>query len=108
MPGASEIIFIYIPCSSLDEAKKIGRALVEERLAACANVFNGPHSIYHWEGKVEEANEALLIAKTRAAHYDRVAARARALHSYKIPCIAALPVQQLNEAYAAWILKETG
>ena len=103
----TDIIFVYIPCASMDEAKKIGRALVEERLAACANIFNGPHAIYRWQGKMETGDEFLLVAKTRTALFDRLSSRVQSLHSYKTPCIAALPVSQVNAAYASWILEET-
>jgi periplasmic divalent cation tolerance protein len=102
-----DILFVYVTCGSQDEAKKIGRAVVEEKLAACANIFNGPHAIYPWKGKMEEADEFLLLLKTRAALFDALAARVKSLHSYDVPCIAALPITQINEAYASWILKET-
>ncbi len=105
--SSAEAIFIYVPCASKEEAQKIGRVLVEENLVACANIFNGPHSIYEWKGKVEEAEEVLLLLKTRKDLFGKVEARVKALHSYEIPCIAALPLAELNDSYAGWILKQT-
>jgi periplasmic divalent cation tolerance protein len=104
---STDILFVYIPCGSMDEAKKIGRTLVEERLAACANIFNGHHSIFRWEGKIEEQEEVLLIAKSRATLFERLSSRVQSLHASKTSCIAAIPVQHVNAAYASWILDET-
>jgi periplasmic divalent cation tolerance protein len=104
---STDIIFVYIPCGSMDEAKKIGRTLVDERLAACANIFNGHLSIFRWEGKVEEQEEFLLIAKSRTSSFERLSSRVQSLHAYKTSCIAALPVLHVNAAYASWILDET-
>ena len=99
---------LYITAGSRDEAKKIGRALVEERLAACANVIDGMESIYWWEGKLTENREAVLIVKTRAELVATVAARVKALHSYTVPCVVALPIVDGNPDYLAWIGAETG
>ncbi len=107
MTARPEILFVYIPCAAKEEAKKIGRALVEERLAACTNIYDGPCSIYHWQGGVEEGEEALLIVKTRADLFEDLAARVTALHSYEVPCIAGLEIDCLNESYADWICDET-
>ena len=88
----SEAVFVYITCASLAEAEAIGRALVEERLAACVNVVPGMRSIYRWQGKVETAEETVLIAKTAGTRFAAVEARVKRLHSYTVPCIIALPV----------------
>ena len=98
---------VYITTESLDEALAIGKALVEERLAACANVLEGVHSIYWWQGAVQEDREALLILKTRAALVDRLIERVKALHSYDCPCVVALPIEAGNPDYLAWVEKET-
>ena len=98
---------VYITTESLDEALAIGKALVEERLAACANVLEGVHSIYWWQGAVQEDREALLILKTRAALMDRLIERVKALHSYDCPCVVALPIEAGNPDYLAWVEKET-
>ncbi|UKJ72859.1 divalent-cation tolerance protein CutA [Azospirillum brasilense] len=102
-----EFVFAYITAGSRDEARRIGRALVEERLAACANIFDGMTSIYRWQGSIEEATETVLIAKTRAELFDRLAARVRELHSYDVPCVVELRVGRGNPAYLDWLHDET-
>ena len=99
---------IYITASSRDEAKKIGRALVEERLAACANVIDGMESTYWWEGKLAEDREAVLILKTRADLVGALTARVKTLHSYSVPCVVALPILDGNADYLRWVGSETG
>ena len=86
------VLFVYITAGSREEALVLGRTLVEEGLAACANVFDGMISIYRWKGAVEQGAEAVLIAKTTEARYEALAARVVALHSYELPCIVKLPV----------------
>ncbi|WP_114859949.1 divalent-cation tolerance protein CutA [Azospirillum brasilense] len=98
-----EFVFAYITAGSRDEARRIGRALVEERLAACANIFDGMTSIYRWQDAIEEANETVLIAKTRAELFERLAARVRELHSYDVPCVVELRVGRGNPAYLDWL-----
>lgn len=98
---------LYITAGSRDEAKKIGRALVEERLAACANVIDGMDSIYWWQGKLTDDREAVLIVKTRAELVATVTARVKALHSYTLPCVVALPILGGNPDYLEWIGAET-
>lgn len=98
---------LYITASSRDEAKKIGRALVEARLAACANVIDGMESTYWWEGKLAEDREAVLIVKTRADLVAAVTARVKALHGYSVPCVVALPILDGNPDYLDWIAAET-
>ena len=101
------MIFVYLTAGSPEEARRIGRVLVEERLAACVNVFDGMVSIYHWEGAIEQARETVVIAKTRAGLFDALAARVRALHSYTTPCIVELPVGRIEAGYLAWLTAET-
>ncbi|ALJ35133.1 divalent-cation tolerance protein CutA [Azospirillum brasilense] len=102
-----EFVFAYITAGSRDEARRIGRMLVEERLAACANIFDGMTSIYRWQDAIEEATETVLIAKTRAELFDRLAARVRELHSYEVPCVVELRVGRGNPAYLDWLRNET-
>jgi periplasmic divalent cation tolerance protein len=98
---------VYMTASSRDEARKIGRALVEERLAACANVIDGMDSTYWWQGKLTEDREAVLIAKTRAELLPALTERVKALHSYTVPCVVALPILAGNPAYLEWLGAET-
>jgi periplasmic divalent cation tolerance protein len=102
-----EPCLVYMTVESKAQALSIGRSLVEERLAACVNVIEGMNSIYRWEGKIEEADEVVLIAKTRRARLDQLIARVKALHGYDCPCIVALPIVKGNPDYLAWIDRET-
>ncbi len=99
--------FVYVTAPSPEEARKIGRALVEERLAACVNIFDTMTSLYWWEGKIDEGHEAVLVAKTRADLVAAVTDRIKALHSYACPCVVALPITQGNPDFLAWIERET-
>jgi periplasmic divalent cation tolerance protein len=101
-----DVLMVEITAGSVEEAERIGRTLVEERLAACANLLPGLRSVYRWKGRVEEASEALLLAKTTAAALPALVERARALHSYECPCIAAWSIQGGNPDYLAWIEAE--
>lgn len=107
MNAAESLSFVYITAGDKAEALKIGRVLVEERLAACANVFDGMSSVYHWEGEIEESAEAVLIAKTRTSYVDAVVARVQQLHSYSCPCVVSWPLENGNPAYRRWLIDET-
>ncbi len=85
------------------DGERIGRVLVEERLAACVNVVPGVRSVYRWQGAIETADEALLLIKTTAAAFDALAARVRALHPYSLPEVVALPLAAGLAAYLAWV-----
>jgi periplasmic divalent cation tolerance protein len=98
----------YVSLGAREDALAIGRALVEERLAAAVNIQEGVHSIYRWQGGIEEATEILLIAKTRAALVPRLTARVVALHSYQCPAVVAVPICGGNQDYLAWIEEQTG
>ena len=100
-------IFVYITVSSEDEAKNIAQTVVKDRLAACANIISGMKSIYHWEGKVEEGEEAVLILKTRAELFPALSAKVKELHSYDTPCIAAFPASDIDAGFLKWVLEET-
>ncbi len=99
--------FVYMTTGSKDEARRIGRALVEERLAACVNILDGMNSLYWWDGAVTEDEETVLIAKSRAALLDTLTERVRALHSYDCPCVVALPIEAGNAGFLEWIGAET-
>ena len=100
--------FVYITAPDKAAARDIGRALVDARLAACANILDGMTSIYRWQGKIQEDNEAVLIAKTRADLVPALTEKVRALHRYECPCIVALPVVGGSQAFLDWIDVETG
>ena len=96
-----------VACRDRAQARRIAKALVRERLAACVNVVPGATSIYRWEGKVEEASEVLLLIKSRAALSKRLVARVRALHSYAVPEVVTLPVVAGSAAYLRWVREST-
>jgi len=100
-------MMIYITTKDAEEAETIGNALVEERLVACVNILSPIRSIYRWKGAIERENEAVLIAKTKDTLIEKVIARVRALHSYEVPCIEAIPIVKGNPAYLQWIDDET-
>ncbi len=100
-------ISIYITAASLEEANKIGLALVEEALAACVNVIPGVKSIYRWQGKIEKAEEVALIVKTHEDLFERLEKRVKELHSYSCPCIVAWPIVVGHRPYLDWLTNET-
>jgi periplasmic divalent cation tolerance protein len=99
--------FLYVTAANADEAKTIGVALVQERLVACANILGPIASIYWWQGKIQHDSEAVLVAKTRADLVERVIARVKALHSYTVPCVVSLAIEQGNPDFLRWIAAET-
>ena len=98
----------FVTVASADEALAIGRAVVEERLAAGANVITGATSIYWWQGALEQAHEAVLILKTRTELVEPLTARIKDLHSYQCPGVIALPIAAGNPDYLDWIDREAG
>ena len=94
---------VLVTAPDTEVGARIARALVEEGLAACANLVPGVRSIYRWEGAVHDDAEVLLILKTRAALSAAVAARVRALHPYQLPEVIALLVAGGSEPYLAWL-----
>lgn len=97
---------LYVTCADADEAMRIGRVLVEERMAACTNMLDGMRALYWWEGEVQEGREAVLLVKTRADRVEAAIARIKALHSYRVPCVAELTIGRGNPDYLAWIAAE--
>jgi len=99
--------FVYMTTGSREEARRIGRTLVEERLAACVNILDGMQSLYWWDGAVQDGQETVLIAKTRTVLLERLTERVRGLHSDRCPCVVALPIEGGNPAFLQWIGEET-
>ena len=100
-------VFVYTTYPSLVEAEKAGRAIVEQRLAACVNILPGMVSHYWWQGKIERGEEAVMIIKTRASLADRVRDAVKAAHPYAIPAILVIPLESVEETYLGWIMAET-
>ncbi|WP_372636529.1 divalent-cation tolerance protein CutA [Fodinibius sp.] len=100
---------VYITTGSKQEAKSIGRSLVEEKLAACVNIVDGMESIYQWEGELIEDQETILIAKTPYHNVKELTERVKELHSYDCPCVISLQLteQEGNEEYQHWLIKNS-
>jgi periplasmic divalent cation tolerance protein len=107
-PMDDALIEIEVACPNAATAEAIGRACVEARLAACANLLPGMTSVFHWRGGIDSSAECLLRLKSRAALFDRVAALVAERHPYDLPAIVALPVLHATPETAAWLRAETG
>ena len=101
------IVAVYAIFSSHEEAERIGRAMIERRHAACVNILGTCHSIYRWQGAIEQAQEVATLFKTSEAGADALIGANAGLHSYDNPAIAAWPVTHAPMAYAAWLEEET-
>jgi periplasmic divalent cation tolerance protein len=100
-------MMIYVTASSPAEATEIARKTVQERLAACANILGAIKSYYWWQGAVQEEGEVAIVLKTDSTLVERLTARIKALHSYTVPCIVALPIVAGNPEFLRWIGEET-
>jgi periplasmic divalent cation tolerance protein len=97
------IVSVYAIFASAEEAERIGRAVVEERLAACINISAPLKSIYRWEGRIEVSNEVAALLKTHHWRTDALIERIAQLHSYAVPCIATWPIDKILGPYADWV-----
>ncbi len=105
---AEEVLIVLTTWPTVEAARAAGRAAVEEKLAACANVLPGVESIYRWEGKVETATEVLMILKTTIGRYPQLETRIKALHAYEVPEIVSLRVTDGLPAYLRWVEASCG
>jgi len=103
----TDALLVFTTLPNADKAAEIARALVEERLAACANLLPAVRSIYRWEGKIRDENEVLVLFKTRAENVERLKARILELHPYEVPEILAVPVESGYQAYLDWLSAQT-
>jgi periplasmic divalent cation tolerance protein len=100
---AGGLVIIFVTAASGQEAAAISRALVEEGLAACANIIPRIRSIYRWEGNIWDEEEALIIIKSREDLFERIRSRVKELHSYEVPEITAVKLDRGDSAYMQWI-----
>lgn len=100
-----DYISVYTTLPDIEKAKEIARAVINERLCACANIFK-IDSVYWWEGKVEEGGEYGLILKTKEAAYNKLETRIRELHPYEVPMIVTYKIDKGTENYFNWIDEE--
>jgi len=96
-------IIILITCANEEEAQKISRALVSERLCACVNILGNVKSLFWWEGKVDSSPEVLLIAKSKKSKFTGIIKLVKSLHSYEVPEIIALPIIAGDKKYLSWL-----
>ena len=102
-----ELSWIYMTAGSLEEARQIGRVLVEKKLAACVNLIEGICSLYQWNGEIQEDRETVMIAKTRHELVGELTRTVKSVHSYDCPCILELPVNGGNPEFFDWIRTKT-
>jgi periplasmic divalent cation tolerance protein len=102
------VISVYVLFASAEEAERIGRTVVEERLAACINILGPARSIYRWGGAIETAEEAAAILKTTDGRAGALIARIAQLHSYEVPCIVTWPIDKILAGYADWVEDNVG
>lgn len=94
---------LYVTCASRDEALKIAKTVVDERLAACGNILDGMTSVYRWQDQIQEEREVVLILKTTATQVVACSLRVRELHSYEVPCVVSWDSHVLNPDYKRWL-----
>lgn len=104
---SSPVSVVLVTAPDVRVGRELGRQLVDEGLVACVNVVPGVHSIYRWQGRVEESGECLLVMKLRAAGVGRLRDRVQALHPYDLPEVVALSVEGGSQPYLDWVVAES-
>jgi periplasmic divalent cation tolerance protein len=104
----TDAMLVLTTLPNADAAGEMAKSLVEEKLAACANIFPAVRSLYRWQGKIQDENEVLVLLKTRQEHFERLKSRILELHPYEVPEVLAIPVEQGYQAYLEWLARETG
>jgi len=102
----TQYCLVYITTKDEEEARRIGKALVSEKLAACVN-FHPIKSTFRWQGEISQEDEVAMLAKTKAELFDELVSRVKELHSYEVPCVVALPVEKGNPDFLEWISQAT-
>ena len=100
-------VFVYTTYPAIVEAERAGRALVERLLCACVNILPGMVSYYWWQGAVERCDEVVMIIKTRVGLAEAVRAAVKEMHSYSMPAVLVIPIENVDPDYHAWIVAET-
>lgn len=105
MPEGERVVLLYVPCGSEEEAARLARALLEDRLIACANVY-ASRSFYAWKGDVVDEPEQVMVCKTTPSRAAAAEKRVRRLHSYDLPCVLRMEEVEANRDYAAWVREQ--
>lgn len=100
---AQGFVIIFCTAASEQEAASIGKIVVEEGLAACANIIPQIRSIYRWKGEIWDERETLIIIKSKESLFEKIRSRIRELHSYEVPEITAIQLDRGDTAYLQWI-----
>ena len=101
-------IIVFVTCESKEQGEAIAQAVVTEKLAACVNVLPGIRSCYVWERKLTWSDEVLLLIKTTRGRFDQMQDRVKALHSYEVPEIVSVNIDDAFDKYIAWIDRQIG
>jgi len=101
-------IIVFVTCESTEQAERIAQVLVTDKLAACVNVVPGVKSCYVWEGKLTWSNEVLLLVKTTRGRFDQLQDRVKAMHSYSVPEIVGVTIEDAFDKYIEWIDRSVG
>lgn len=102
-----DFIVVLITCPSPEEAESLSKKILSERLAACVNIINSVHSLFHWQGKIEADQESLMIVKTRSLLLDQLKTFVQENHPYDVPEVIALPIVGGSDDYMEWMKSET-
>jgi|SRR5579884_680647 len=97
------VVSVYVIFADIEEARAIGRKVIEERLAACVNILGEVESVYRWRGAIETSNEVAAIFKTGEAVADALMQRIALLHSYEVPCVTSWPIDKVLGSYASFV-----
>lgn len=101
-------LLIYTTLESMEDAKRVGRALVDSKLAACVNILPAMTAIYEWQGELREAGEVVMLIKTRKGRLDEALARTKEMHPYDTPALLVIEPSEVDHDFAAWIAEQTG
>jgi len=96
-------VVIFVTAANKEEAQKIAASLIERKLAACVNIIDKIESVFWWEGKVESAREMMLVIKSKKTNLDKIIKQVKAMHSYSVPEIIAIPIAGGYKPYLKWI-----
>ncbi len=101
------MLLVYTTTKDFAEATTIATFIIEQRLAAGANILPSMHSVYHWQGKIVHAEECVCLFQTKKENFDALAHAIKEKHSYDVPCIIAMPIEKASQSFAQWIHHES-